>query len=310
MWGFTAALGSAIFFGLNATATKVLYDPATPSHIDPVGLITARSFWTLPLFLALALATRPSGFAPSRKDIAIFLLSGFCYGPATTGMYALAMGHTSAAHAVLFSSLAPPFATALAAIFLHERLQAIRLVAIGVGILGGGLLAVSHSSNGATPVGDAMIFVQVIMWAVMVLSVRILTRTYRPLFTAGVMGTLGSLILVVAGASAHRLDAALLPLRYFDIRTVLAFDLELVVLLSIAGQVCQSVALRILTITPTSTVISYGSIFFGLLGSFLIVNEHLGSTEILAGLLLVIALALALVPIPARDAIEPSRAPN
>ncbi|MGH7715586.1 MAG: hypothetical protein ACREML_06260, partial [Vulcanimicrobiaceae bacterium] len=98
MWGFTAALGSAIFFGLNAAATKILYDPATPSHIDPVGLITARSFWTLPLFLVLALVTRPRGFDPSRKDVGIFLLSGFCYGPATTGMYALGIGHTSASH--------------------------------------------------------------------------------------------------------------------------------------------------------------------------------------------------------------------
>ncbi|MGH7716669.1 MAG: EamA family transporter, partial [Vulcanimicrobiaceae bacterium] len=213
-----------------------------------------------------------------------------------------------ASHAVLLSSLAPPFATALAAIFLHERLLAIRLVAIGIGILGGGLLTLSRSASGAAPVGDAMIFVQVVMWAVMVLSLRILTRTYRPLFAAGVMGALGSLILVIAGASAHRLDAALLPLRYFDIRTVLAFDLELVVLLSIAGQICQSVALRILTVTPASTVIAYGSIFFGLLGSFLIVNEHLSPTEILAGSLLVIALALALTPVRSRGVIEPSRA--
>ena len=85
-----AGLGSAIFFGLNATATKVLYAPDTPSHIDPLGLVTARSFWTLPLFVVLMLAAWPRrAVKPSRRDLAWFALSGVCYGPATTGMFAL-----------------------------------------------------------------------------------------------------------------------------------------------------------------------------------------------------------------------------
>jgi len=299
MWGFIAAVGAAIFFGLNAAATKVLYNPATPSHTDALGLITARSIWTLPLFLLLALATRPRIFSPTRKDVGIFLLSGLCYGPATTAMYAFGVAHTSAAHAVLLSSLAPPFASALAAIFLHERLPSLRVVAIGVGILGGALLTLSRSASGSTPTGDAMMFVQVVMWGVMVLAIRILTRTYPPLFAAGVMGALGSLILVVCGVASGRLDEGLLPLRHLDARTIIAFDLELVILLSIVGQICQSIALRILTITPTSTVIAYGSIFFGLMGSFFVVNERLNPLEALAGLLLVVALALALVPVGA-----------
>jgi len=295
--GLLAALGSAIFFGLNATATKVLYAPGTPSHIDPLGLVTARSLWTLPLFVLLALATRPRNAASTtRADLGWFLLSGICYGPATTGMYALGVGHTSAAHAVLLLALAPVSASILAVVFLHERVQAIRIAAITVGALGAATLTFARSTSGATPLGDALILIMVFSWGVMALCLRVLNRSYPPLFVAGIMGALGSLMLVGAGATEHRLDAGVLPLQYHDLKTILAFDLELVVLLSIAGQVLQSVAIRILGVVPVAAITAYGSIFFGMVGSLGILHEHLNGRGLLAGALLLIALALALLP--------------
>ncbi len=229
--GLLAALGSAIFFGLNATATKVLYAPDTPSHIDPLGLITVRSLWTLPLFVLLALLTRPrNNLTPSRNDLGWFLLSGICYGPATTAMFALGVGHTSAAHAVLLLALAPVFASILAVIFLHERLHAIRVAAILAGATGACVLTFSRAASGSTPLGDAMVLVMVFSWGVMALALRVLNRRYPALFVAGIMGAIGSLILVGLGAVNHRLDDGWLPLRYYDLKTILAFDLELVVL--------------------------------------------------------------------------------
>ena len=295
--GLLAALGSAIFFGLNATATKVLYAPGTPSHIDPLGLVTARSLWTLPLFLLLALATRPrDAVPPSRNELAWFLVSGICYGPATTGMYALGVGHTSAAHAVLLFALAPVFASILAVIFLRERLHTIRIAAIAAGAIGASVLTFSRSASGSTPEGDAMILVMVFSWGVMALMLRLLNRTYPALFVAGIMGALGSLILVGIGAASHRLGDGVLPLRYYDLKTILAFDLELVVLLSIAGQVLQSLSIRILGVIPVAAITGYGSIFFGLVGSFAILHEQMSVWGFLAGALLLVALALALAP--------------
>lgn len=296
VWGFLAALGSAIFFGLNATATKVLYAPDTPSHTDPLGLIAARSVWTLPLFFALAFAAFPRGRRrPSAKEIGLFIVSGICYGPATTGMYALGVGHTSAAHAVLLMSLAAPLASILAVVLLHERLQPTRVVALVIGVIGGAALTFSRSTSGSSPYGDGMILVMVAGWAIMAMAMRVLNRTYSPLFVAAAMGTLGSLILVGLSALTHRLGEAQLPLRYHDLRTVLAFDLELVLLLSIVGQMLQSVALRILGVALVSLISGYGSIFFGLLGSFVILHERFSPWGIVAGCLLLIALALALI---------------
>ena len=305
--GLLAALGSAIFFGLNATATKVLYSPDTPSHVDPLGLITARSLWTLALFVLLALVTRPRiARAPTRSDLGWFVLSGVCYGPATTGMFALGVGHTSAAHAVLLLALTPVLASILAVVFLHERLHAIRIAAIVAGAVGACILTFSRSASGSTPLGDSMVLVMVSGWGVMALALRVLNRTYPALFVAGIMGAIGSLILVALGAANHRLDEGLLPLRYYDLKTILAFDLELVVLLSIVGQVLQSLSIRILGVIPVAAITGYGSIFFGLIGSFVILHEHMSGWGLLAGTLLLIALALALAPIGSRTPIEAS----
>src|SRR5271154_4665459 len=61
-----ATLISALFFGLNAVASKLLFSPAAPAHFDAVSLFVARGFWSLPLFLVLALATMPHAFPHSR----------------------------------------------------------------------------------------------------------------------------------------------------------------------------------------------------------------------------------------------------
>ena len=137
-----AALISAPFVGLNAVASKLLFSPAAPAHFDAVSLFVARGFWSLPLFLVLALATMP--------------------------------------HALL-------------------------------------------------------------IW----------------------------------------------------------FDFELVLLLSLVGQLLQGVALRTLNVALVVALTSYGSITAGLAASIILLGEHLTVGEIVAGLLLVTALGLSLVPISA-----------
>ena len=259
--------------------------------------------WTLPLFFALGIATLPRNRRPpSTAEIGLFFLSGICYGPATTAMYALGVGRTSAAHAVLLLSLAAPIASILAVAFLRERLQLIRVLALAIGTIGGAALTFSRSTSGSSPYGDAMILVMVAGWGVMLIAMRVLNRTYPPLFVAAVMGTLGSLILVGFSAVTHRLGEAQLPLRYHDLRTILAFDIELVVMLSVAGQILQSVALRVLGVVLASLITGYGSIFFGLIGSFVILREQFSVWGIIAGVLLLIALALALIEPPSRSA--------
>src|SRR5579862_742682 len=97
-----AALVSATFFGLNAVASKLLFLPTAPAKFDPVSLFVARGFWTLPLFLIVAVITRPRPMpALKGRTLALFALCGVTYGPGSNALSALGAAHTSAGHAVL-----------------------------------------------------------------------------------------------------------------------------------------------------------------------------------------------------------------
>jgi len=84
-------------------------------------------------------------------------------------------------------------------------------------------------------------------------------------------------------------------MQHFDLQTVLWFDLELVLLLSLSGQFLQAMALRSLNVALVVALTSYGSIFFGLAASLVLLGERLTVHDIIAAGFLVTALGLSLV---------------
>ena len=292
-----AALVSAVFFGVNSVASKILYAPDAAAGFDAVSLFVARGAWSLPLFLLLAVTSRPRRLPPlTIKSAILFLFCGIAYGPGTNALSALGAHATSASHAVLLLSLFPPLAAGLAAIFLHERLSMLKMIAIVIGVMGAATLTLSKSSGTATTIGDLLIAAFILTWAILTLGIRQLDKTYPALFVVGVFGTVGCLMLGAIGAVVGRLDSVLIPMRHFDLQTVVWFDLELVLLLSLGGQLLQSMALRVLSVAIVVALTSYGSIFFGLAGSLVLLGERLTVQDIIAAAFLVTALGLSLWP--------------
>jgi drug/metabolite transporter (DMT)-like permease len=74
------------------------------------------------------------------------------------------------------------------------------------------------------------------------------------------------------------------------------FDLELVLLLSLGDQLLQGMALRSLDVAVVVALTSYGSIFFGLAASLVILGERLTVQDVVAAAFLVTALGLSLWP--------------
>jgi drug/metabolite transporter (DMT)-like permease len=293
----SAALLSAVFFGVNAVASKILYAPEAAAGFDAVGLFVARGVWSLPLFLLLAVVTRPPRLSPlTIKNAMLFLFCGIAYGPGTNALSALGAYATSASHAVLLLSLFPPLAAGLAAIFLRERLSVLKMIAIVIGVMGAATLTLSKSSGAATMSGDLLIAAFVLTWAILTLGIRQLDKTYPALFVVGVFGTIGCVLLGAVGVVIGRLNSALIPTQHFDLQTVLWFDLELVLLLSLGGQLLQSMALRTLNVAVVVALTSYGSIFFGLAASLAILGERLTVQDVIAAAFLITALGLSLLP--------------
>jgi drug/metabolite transporter (DMT)-like permease len=295
-----AALVSSVFFGLNAVASKLLFSPAPPTHFDAVSLFVARGFWSLPLFVVLAFVAIPRPLPPlTWKNAGLFAMCGIAYGPGTNALSALGASETSAGHAVLLLSLFPPLAAVLASVFLRERLPTLRVVAILIGVVGAMILTLSKSGARSSFAGDAVISTFILTWALLTLGIRKLDTTYPALFVVGIFGTIGCLLLGGIGLVAGRIDAILIPLKYTDATTVIWFDVELVLFLSLVGQLLQGVALRTLNVALVVALTSYGSIAAGLAASIILLGEHLTVGEIVAGLFLVTALGLSLVPIAA-----------
>jgi len=258
----------------------VLYAATPTPRFDAVSLLVARGFWMLPLFLVLAAVTRPKQrWSLGGRDALLFLACGVAFGPGACALAALGASATSAAHFVLLVSLFPPLAGGLAALFLRERLAPVRVVAILVGVVGASTLALSKSTGGATPSGDLLVAAFIAAWALLTVGIRLLNRTYPPLFVVGVFGAVGSLLLALLGIPSGRMGAVLVPLQHFDTRTVLCFDVEIILLLSLVA-----------------ALTSYGSIFAGLAASFLVLGERLTTGDVVASAFLVTAVALSLLP--------------
>jgi len=282
----------AAFWGLNATASKFLYNPAGLG-MDGIGLFVARSAWTLPLFLALALRHRPKTALPTHDWWRLAAL-GVMFGPLQTGVFALGTQHTSAAHVVMLFSLSPPLTAVLSAFLLRESISPVRTVALGVGIAGALLLMLTRSASGSHLTGDALILVMVVSFSFTAVLMRGFAAKYSPLFITGVYGTFGTLLLIVVGACMGRLGAIIQPLST-DPLTLFWFFGIIVLGLSLVAQIAQTFALRVVSATTFSVVTSYASLLVGVASSIVIVHEQIGPTGVVAGALLACALGLALV---------------
>ena len=184
-----AIFTAAVFWGANAIASKILYQPQG-AHFDAPGLFVARAAWSLPLFLLMAILARPQR-APSREDWALLAGTGIAFGPGACGFLALAAQYTSGAHVVLLMSLAPPVTAVIAALVLRERVNAIRIVALAVGIAGAMLLTLTRSATGSTVFGDLLELVQVLSYSTMFVLTRGLGKRYSTFFVSGTYGTIG-----------------------------------------------------------------------------------------------------------------------
>jgi len=303
---FVALTLATVFWGLNAIASKVLFRPET-AHFDALGLVVARSAWSLPFFAAMAFFNRPHG-GVRRGDWPLFALLALCIGPGTIGIFAFGAHETSAAHIVLIFALIPPFTAVFSALALRERLAPIRLVALALGIAGTVLLTTTHSANGSTLHGDACILVMVICFAAISVVLRILGRAdrYRPLFVAGLYCSLGMALLLASGLALGRGAAIAQPL-VANATVIVWFFGIMIAGLTLFSQAAQTFALRTLGATTGSIISAYGSLLFGLIGAYLVLGESLTPAGILAALILVVALFLGVVPLPESKALAVSR---
>ena len=104
-------------------------------------------------------------------------------------------------------------------------------------------------------------------------------------------------LLALFGLATGRLGEAVALTLVPNAATLWWFFGEIVIGLSIYGQLAQAYALQNLSAGTTSILSSYGTLIVGVIGAVLLLHETIAPIGYVAGLLLAVALALALVPV-------------
>jgi len=194
-------------------------------------------------------------------------------------------------------SLSPPVTAVIAAVALRERVDAIRIVALAVGIAGAVLLTMTRSATGSTVFGDLLELVQVASYSTMFVLTRALGTRFSAFFVSGTYGTIGMGLLVLFGLASGRLEPSIAQTLVPNASTLWWFFGEIVIGLSIYGQFAQAFALSRLSAGTTSIISAYGTLAVGVVGAVALLHESIAAAGYVAGVMLAVALALALVPV-------------
>lgn len=185
--GIVWMLLAALFF----TAESVLI-----KHLGPIWPAPLQLFWrqtsALVLLLPLILTSGVSLWKVSSPDLVFFRSASGCAG-LLCSIYAIAHLPLATANALSFTR--PIMLALLAALFLGERLTAMRLAALGLGLVGVGIMLGPDVANIETDLAFAAALAAALLFAASLLSIKMMTADHQPA-TLLVYGVVLSLMLV------------------------------------------------------------------------------------------------------------------
>jgi len=284
-------------WGLLGPASKLLFN-ADPTVFDGVTVTIARATWALPFFLfSLVLAWQFERPIFDPRTIATFV--GIAVAFATYFvLFSIAAQHTSLAHLAFLSGLAPPVNSTLAALVLRARLDATRRTALVVGVLGVALLALTRPSDGSSAIGDGLMVLWLLDFAVYAILVRGVSTRYGMVFISALVGSLGTLVLTALGIAlgagrgiAHVTDTPAIGAAFFG---------EIVVLSALVSPLTFNFAIRRAGVVVATSGAEYIVVGVGIIASLAFFHEHWQPLLGLAGALLLASLVLTFLPVRVR----------
>ena len=166
-----AMLIAVAMFSLMDTAMKLL-----SAHYPAMQVAALRALSSLPL-VVVYVAWRGAFRSVFQINFKLHLLRGVL-GIAMLSLFAYGVHLLSLAEAYVVFFIAPSLITALSVVFLKERVNAARWIAIGVGMIGV-LVALRPTGAGMLTVGGLAILASAVCYAVSAIAGRILNRTDR-----------------------------------------------------------------------------------------------------------------------------------
>lgn len=296
---FDAALVIAIGtgWGLLAPATKALF-LATPSAFDGVTVAVARAAWAFPVFAAAAavLLVRERPRLAPKRWLAI-AAAGVAFGIGITFVFSIAAAHTSISHLSFLIGTSPVTNSAAAALAFRIPLGRRERTALGLGILGVGLLAASHTGGTAGLFGDGLMLLWLAAFALYAVLLRFVGPGASATFTMSVVGVVSMAAVMLLGLTIpgafrgvpHVLDSPTSAAWFFG---------EILIGSTFVGQTAYAIAVRRFGVAIATIGAEYTALTVGIVAS-LVWHEAWSPLTVLAGSILICALAVTFVRRPA-----------
>jgi drug/metabolite transporter (DMT)-like permease len=298
---FAAALviTVGVCWGLLAPATKALF-AADPAAFDGVSVAVARAVWGLPVFAvaALVLALRERPRLQARRWLAI-ASAGVVFGLVITLTFSLAAAHTSIAHISFLIGTSPVTNSAAAALAFRLPLGRRERLALALGVVGVALLAASRTGGTATMLGDGLMLVWLAGFALYAVLLRFVGPGVSSSFTMSAVG--------VVALAAVILAALAIPGAFRGVPHVLGapstagwFFGEILIGSTFVGQTFYAIAVRRFGVAVATIGAEYTALAVGITTSVLF-HEAWSVLTVVAGLILMGALAVTFVPLPGQS---------
>ena len=193
-----AVLGANTIYGISFSAAKMLtsgYMPAFSLNLVRVG-ISAPLFWLL-------FAFKPSRAGIRREDVPRFFICGLTGVAINQLLFIKGVSLTTSIHASVLTLATPIFITAAAGWLLKEKFTLLKALGLAFGI-GGAVVLVSGRAPVARQgenllVGDILIIINAISYALYFVFVKPLMERYHPIHVIRWVFTFGAIMILPFG---------------------------------------------------------------------------------------------------------------
>lgn len=178
-FAFIAAFVVQLMYGFNYTFAK---DVMVGGYVKPYAFIVLRVGGATLLFWLFSFIGPKEKI--DKKDYLNFLIAALFGIAINMLMFFKGLEHTTPIHASVISTISPILVLILSAIFLNEKLTAMKILGVFIGFAGAIILTVygkSLRSEDNVLLGNTLIFINATSFAIYLILVKKLTAKYHPL---------------------------------------------------------------------------------------------------------------------------------
>lgn len=185
-------------FSVNAFygANNIIAKDVMPTYLTPNVFIAFRVLGATFLFWVISLLSKREKVA--RKDLVLLAICGI-FGVAINQLcFFHGLNRSSAINSGIIMTINPIAVAIMAYFILKESLNATKIIGIFIGAIGASLLAIqSNSSEGGTLLGDVLLLINALSYAVYLILVKPLMSKYSALTVTTYVFSFGALYVFI-----------------------------------------------------------------------------------------------------------------